>query len=241
MNVRSFLTISSLLIALGTLLLSGPASAAIGPEQIAAAATRFLDGHNAALKAQYGRSVRIEAEVDRVDPRLQMSDCSVPLIAELKSTRSVGRINIQVRCEGDTPWSLYVPATINLFRPVVVLIDPIPRGDTLRPSDLELREFDISRISGSYFTDIETVAGMVARRLLTADQPVIAAHLTPPTVVHKGDAVILTASSDGLIVRMPGVALGDGEQGQQISVRNTQSNRVVEALVTGPGQVEVPM
>lgn len=241
MIVRSFLTTFSLLIAFGAPLVSAPARAVIGADQVAAAADQLLEKHSESLRQQYGQSVRIEASVDRVDPRLQMADCSSPLEAELKSTRAVGRVNVQVRCEGDSPWSLYVPAAVNLYRPVVVLVAPVPRGEQLRADDLELREFEISRINGSYFTDIDAATGMVARRRLSPDQPLIAAYLRPPLAIHKGDAVILTASSEGLMVKMPGVALADGETGQQISVRNTQSDRVVEALVTGPGQVEVPM
>jgi flagella basal body P-ring formation protein FlgA len=40
---------------------------------------------------------------------------------------------------------------------------------------------------------------------------------------------------------MPGEALSDGGLSEQIRVRNLNSQRVVKARVTGPGQVEVSM
>jgi len=40
---------------------------------------------------------------------------------------------------------------------------------------------------------------------------------------------------------MKGLALQEGAVGEQIQVRNVQSHRIIRAIVTGPGQVEVPM
>lgn len=235
------MTILPLPALIGALAVSTTTYAAVDAGMIIAAANDFLARHSADLEQQYGNSVRIETSVDRVDNRLQMADCDQPIAATLKSTRTIGRINIQVSCEGANRWTLYVPAEVKLFRPVVVLAGPVARGTALSADDLELRDMDISRLNGSYFTDPGEVVGLVARRLLAADRPLTAAWLKPPIVVHKGDAVILTATGGGLTVKMPGIALADGETGQQISVRNAQSNRVVEAEVTGPGQVQVPM
>ncbi|MNG41192.1 flagellar basal body P-ring biosynthesis protein FlgA [compost metagenome] len=52
---------------------------------------------------------------------------------------------------------------------------------------------------------------------------------------------MISARSGTITVRMPGEALADGTLGEQISVRNQGSQRVVRARVLGPGQVEVEM
>lgn len=241
MIVRSFLTLFSLLTALLASGLSIPACADVTAEQIKGVAEVFLKQHSHQLLQQYGETTRIESRIDPLDSRLKMTDCPLPVTAKLKSINSTGRINIEVRCDSNIQWTLYVPAEIKVFHPVVMPVAPVPRNVKLTAADLELREADISQLNGSYFTSINDVVGMEARRLLSIDRPIIAAYLKPSVMINKGDAVIVTANSGGLMVKMPGIALRDGYQGQQISVRNTQSDRVVEALVTAPGQVEVPM
>lgn len=242
MIVRSFLAHFHRLLLLASLMAANNTFGAVNAEQIAATANAFLDRHASQLSQQYGEQTRVIHRLSGLDSRVSMADCEKPLTTELKSLRAIGRINVQVRCDSpNVQWTLYVPAEVQLLRPVVTLVRPVGRGDPLNGSDLELREADVSLLTGTYFTDIEEVEGMEARRQLRADQPVTAEQLQPPIIVHKGDEVILTANSSGLTVKMPGIALRDGQQGQQISVRNSQSNRVVEAEVTGPGQVEVAM
>ncbi|MCY1411705.1 flagella basal body P-ring formation protein FlgA [compost metagenome] len=57
--------------------------------------------------------------------------------------------------------------------------------------------------------------------------------------MRRGDAVMIRARSSRVNVVMPGEALADGVPGQQIRVRNLQSQRVVKARVVEPGTVEV--
>ena len=241
MNVRSFLTLLGPITLFAAATTGTPAWADMNASQIKAVADRFMAQHSRDLAQQYGQATRIEYRIDPLDSRLSMADCPVPVTAAIKSPVSIGHINIQVRCDSPIQWTLYVPAEVQLFRPVVIPIGPLGRGTTISASDLQLREIDISQLNGSYFTDIEEVVGMEARRLLPADRPIIASQLKAPVMINKGDAVIVTANSGGLKVKMPGVALADGYEGQQISVRNSTSERVVDALVTAPGQVEVPM
>lgn len=242
MIVRSFLTQFHRLLLIAGMSHASLSFGTVDAEQIAAAATAFLEQHSRQLSQQYGEQTRIDYRLLGLDNRLSMAACNQPLATELKSLRAIGRINIQVRCDSpQTQWTLYVPAEIQMLRPVVTLSRPVGRNVPLAASDLELREMDVSLLMGTYYTDIDEVIGMEARRQLRADQVVTAEQLQPPVVIHKGDEVILTANSSGLTVKMPGIALRDGQQGQQISVRNSQSNRIVEAEVIGPGQVEVAM
>ncbi|NEP50997.1 MAG: flagellar basal body P-ring formation protein FlgA, partial [Moorea sp. SIO3C2] len=53
-------------------------------------------------------------------------------------------------------------------------------------------------------------------------------YLEQPLLIKRGDSVVVTARTGTLTVKMPGTALMDGHRGEQISVRNKQSNRVVD-------------
>ncbi|MEE8058876.1 MAG: flagellar basal body P-ring formation chaperone FlgA [Pseudomonadales bacterium] len=237
MIIRSFLLVFSLL----SSLISTPAFSAVDAEQIRATAADFLADHTLELTQQYGSAARVDYKIDNLDPRLSMADCPQALNAELKSFNRVGHINIKVSCQHKTPWSLYIPAQVNLYRPVVSVTTPVAKGSTLSTAILQLQEMDISKLRGTYFSDVKDVAGMQAKRPLQPDKPVLASHLERPILIKRGDAVLVTAHTGNLMVKMPGTALMDGHKGEQISIRNRQSKRVVEARVTAPGQASVIM
>ena len=215
--------------------------ASVSSNDIVAAVTPFLDQHIEQLTTDYGNESRIDYDIKSLDPRLALAECAAPLVIDNKSAGSIGRINLKVSCESKARWSIYVPVEVSLFRPVVISVIPVARGTTLDSGHLELREMNVSRLNGIYFSDFADVAGMQARRTLKAGMPIIAQHIEPPIIIKRGESVVMTAEGGGLIVRIPGIALRDGRKGQQISVRNKQSNRIVEATVNAPGQVSVTM
>ncbi|WP_101759998.1 flagellar basal body P-ring formation chaperone FlgA [Oceanicoccus sp. KOV_DT_Chl] len=237
MRVRSFLLLLSL-----SLSLFGPqASAAVGSKTIEDRADQFLQLHIVELQAFYDDAVRIEYQINPLDPRLAMADCPSPLDAKLKSRNTIGNINLKISCPDGRPWSLYIQAKVSLFRSVVTAVMPVPRGARISAEHVEMREVDTSRLNGSYFISLDEVLNMEASRNLRADNVVIASYINPPLVVKKGEMVQMTAQSSGLMVKISGEALMDGYLGQQISVRNNQSKRVVEAKVSAPGQVTINM
>jgi flagella basal body P-ring formation protein FlgA len=237
MIVRSFLLVFNLIITA----LSPAAFAATDAAQIRNSIEAHMEAYIQELAGQYGPSAQIKYQIAQLDPRLSMADCPQPLTTERKSNNPIGKVNLQVSCRQTALWSLYVPVEINLYRPVVCPISPIARGTEITASQLQLLQLDISKLSGSYFLQVEEVVGMQAKRLLQPDSPIIASHLQPPVLVKKGDAVVMTANSGSLTVKIPGIALKDGRHGEQISIRNTQSKRVVEARVTAPGQADVAL
>ena len=100
---------------------------------------------------------------------------------------------------------------------------------------------DVGLLQRGYISDPHQAIGRKLTRSLQADQVLTPAILQLAEIVRRGDQVVITARSGGISVRMQGEALSGGSSGQQISVRNLSSQRVVRARVTGPGQVEVEM
>lgn len=237
MIVRSFLVLFSLIV----MLPSSMTIADVSSDDIRTSVDQYLAEHIKRLSANYGNNTRLEYQINTLDPRLSMADCPVDLSVESKSQRNIGRINIRVSCQRQNLWSLYVPVEIDVFRQVVSALRPIAKGTQLQDSNLTLQEIDVSQLHGSYFTHLDDVIGLQAKRLIKADMPLIASYLEQPLLIKRGDAVAITAESDTIRVKISGVALMDGHRGEQISVRNTQSKRVVEARVTAAGQVSITM
>ncbi|MBN3861197.1 flagellar basal body P-ring formation protein FlgA [Pseudomonas frederiksbergensis] len=185
---------------------------------------------------------RYEIQVNQLDPRLRMPMCDKELTASLESpARPLGRVTVKVRCDSASPWTVFVPAQVKLFRDIVTTTRPLKRTGIIEPQDVTLRERDISLINQGFLTSVNQAIGQRLTRPMVADQIITLVHLEQAEVIRKGDQVVITARSGTLSVRMPGEALSNGGLSEQIRVKNLNSQRVIKAQVTAPGQVEVAM
>lgn len=212
------------------------------PEQLIGTTQGFLEYAVEDYISKSDIEGRTEIEVNALDPRVRMPLCDTQLSSKLQSpAEPIGRVTVKVSCEGSSPWTVYVPAQVHLYRTVVVITRPMQRGMVLDTGDVALRERDVSQLNLAYITDIDQAVGQKLARGMVQDQILGPVQLERAELVHKGDSVVISAQSSGISVRMPGEALADGGLDEQIRVRNENSNRVVKARVTGPGQVEVSM
>ncbi|MGE8150984.1 flagellar basal body P-ring formation chaperone FlgA [Pseudomonas vancouverensis] len=184
---------------------------------------------------------RYEIQVNQLDPRMHMPMCDKELTATLESPKPIGRVSVKVRCEGSSPWTVFVPAQVRLFRDVVTTVRPLRRAAIVDPGDVTLRERDISLLTQGYLTSLDQAIGQRLTRPMVTDQVISLVHIEQAEVIRKGDQVVITARSGTLSVRMPGEALSNGSLSEQIRVKNLNSQRVIKAQVTAPGQVEVSM
>ena len=232
-------------LAAGTLLGTGTyskADAFTSPEQLIGVTQGFLEFTVEDYLATSQTEGRYQIQVNNLDPRLRLAHCDKELTATLESpAQPMGRVIVRVRCEGGSPWTIFVPAQVKLFRDVVIVNHPLKRGMVIDYADVTLRERDISLINQGYLTATELAVGQKLLRPMVTDQVLTLTHLEQVAAVRKGDHVVISARSGTLSVKMPGEALSDGGLSEQIRVKNLNSKRVIRARVTAPGQVEVAL
>lgn len=211
------------------------------PEQLIGVTQGFLEFTVEDYLATTQTPGRYEIQVNTLDPRLRMPQCSQQLDASLESSTPLGRVTVRVRCDSAAPWTVFVPAQVRLLRDVVVMTRPLKRDSVVAEGDVAMRERDVGNLGPGYLTQLDQAVGMKLLRPTVLDQVLTQQHLEQAEVIRKGDHVVIIARSGSLSVRMPGEALDKGGLQTQIRVRNLNSKRVVKARVTGPGQVEVAM
>ncbi len=212
------------------------------PEELIGATEGFLEFMVEDYLQRSEITARHEIQVNPLDPRLRLAACDSDLTQSLESpAQPVGRVTVRVSCEGSTPWTVFVPAQVRIFRPVVVVKTALRRDSIIGAGDVALVEQDVSLLNRGYVTEVEQVIGRKLTRATRTDQVLTPAMLQLAEAVRRGDQVVISARSGGINVRMQGEALSGGTLGQQISVRNLTSQRVIRARVAGPGQVEVEM
>lgn len=227
------------------LLIAPHSQAQNGHAQLSAAVRDYVESFFAPseLRAAFDGedlSRRVEIELSNLDPRLPVPVCELPLQTQInQNQRPVGRINVKVDCAGVAPWSKYVPVTVRVFEHVLTSVRPLARGDVLSSSDVMMMEIDVSTVRTTYMHSADEAIGMELKRSVQANAPLVREALAAPILVKRGDTVMITARTGSIEIRQQAVALQNGELGKQITVRNTNSDNVVQATVTGHGQASV--
>jgi flagellar basal body P-ring formation protein FlgA len=183
-----------------------------------------------------------EITVGKLDNRLRLTKCGLPLETFTpQGKRRMGKITVGVRCNGENPWSLFVPINVKVMAEVVVARNGLPRGAIIRPDDIILKQRDLARLHRGYLEQTKLVIGKKLRQRLRRDQVVTPSQLDTPNAVKRNSRVTILSSNKVLQVRMAGKALQNGSMGELIRVRNESSKRELDARVIAPGVVEVAM
>jgi flagellar basal body P-ring formation protein FlgA len=120
----------------------------------------------------------------------------------------------------------------------VTVSRPIESGAVLQAADLTVLRRPKAQATG--LLDMNGAVGLSARHPLRPGQPLTTADVMKPVVVARNDTVTLIYEVPGLTLTLRGQAQDPGAVGDTIGVLNTQTKRVVQGVVTGPGRVTVP-
>ncbi len=148
------------------------------------------------------------------------------------------RFSLIFRIGGRTVKNISLRGKVEAIAPVAIARKNLQRGEEITPADITFNDLDISRIADA-ITSKEAFLGKKLRSSLRAGQPLRAAMLATIPVIVKGDPVKITIRSGSMLLTATGLALTDGVNNQTIRVRNSNSNKVLRAQVTGPGTVEI--
>ena len=113
---------------------------------------------------------KIEITLGKIDARMHLHRCNQTLEA-FKSPGShlLGHSSIGVRCNGTTPWKLYVPVKISIYENVLVAKRYLRRGVQIQQGDIELQKRDLASMNRGYLTQTRQVVGMILRQPAMAD------------------------------------------------------------------------
>jgi flagellar basal body P-ring formation protein FlgA len=183
---------------------------------------------------------RMVAEADPLDSRLRLADCAAPLDVSLPGNRPLGaRVSVVVHCPVPGGWTARVPVRVQMFTNVLVTTRPLARGDGLGAGDVRAEERDVASLAYGYVAGLDQVEGRALARPLNAGTVLTPGMLAGRQAVRVGDAVSMEASVDGVVIRADGVAMGAGDAGARVKVRNASSGKILDAVVSGPGSVAV--
>jgi flagellar basal body P-ring formation protein FlgA len=195
-------------------------------EQVQAAAEAFVRAHLPASQAKQFVSAA------KMDPRLRVALCDQPLQTFEQSTTALGeRVTVGVRCASANTWTLYVPVSVEVEIPVLVLRRALARRAHVALIDVEPETRRMPGSAAVFIQDATSLQGHRLKRSLPAGTALTVDMLVPDVVVRRGQQVTLIAANGPVEIRAQGHALTEGGLSDRVRVQNMSSLKVVEGVV----------
>jgi flagella basal body P-ring formation protein FlgA len=160
-------------------------------------------------------------------------------VSRMKADPRTGRFDISLEIPGSAAarrLPLRFTGTVSETLETAILMRALRSGETIKASDVTTERRPKSEI-GNESMSLEQAIGLAAKHPMRAGQALRSNDLMRPQVVQRNEAVTLTYEVPGILLTVRGKALETGAVGDIVGVLNIQSNRTIQAVVTGPGRV----
>ena len=199
----------------------------------------FLNNYSDKIAAKGYRS---DYKVGTIDPRLKLRTCATTLALSFnREPMSQSNVTVLAECVGHKPWKLYLSVQFDIYGTVISSTKAIARGSLITNAMLKENDQIINKVRHTGFSSKRDIVGMIAKRTIRPNMVISPHQIKAPSLIKRGDSVVITAANSAISVSMNGTALGDGMLGQQIVVKNTESKRTVKARVTDKGHVLIAL
>ena len=194
--------------------------------------TQFLSVQAGGLPGQ------INVSVGAIDPRLNLAACAAPEPFLPNGAKAWGKTSVGVRCTAPSPWTVYIPAMVQVQGEYLAAAVPLAQGQTIGPNDIARVRGDLTTLPPGIITEPSQAVGYTVARTVAVGAPLRQDALRSQQAVASGQTVRLVSSGPGFKVTSDGRALANGSDGQTIQVR-APNGQVVSGVARLGGLVEV--
>ncbi len=115
----------------------------------------------------------------------------------------------------------------------------LPAGEIVQPSDLVYAKVPAFSAPQDMPRDADALIGKMAKRPLRAGAAAASHDVAAAQVIKRDDLVQVRYEADGISLVLQGKAMAAASVGDPLSVMNTQSKRVIQAIASGPDEAVV--
>ena len=179
-----------------------------------------------------GRVRTIHLPTD-VEPAIEIDN----LVFDPKSARFVATVAAPA---GDlTARRHRIAGRVHKMVSIPVVSKRLRSGDIIKKHHVEWVRVRKSSVRRDTVLHEEDLVGMAVKRVLRERAPIKLSYVQRPLLVKKNGLVTIQLSSRLMTLTAQGKALQDGSKGEVVQVRNIQSKKLIEAIVTSTGKVSV--
>lgn len=172
-----------------------------------------------------------------LDARLSQRFCETPLTFTTNASPPFNRqVTVRVKCEDLSGWTQYVHVRIEELHPVIVTTKTINKGELITTDVITVEYKAKHFVRASNLHTEQLLIGSRAKRIIREGAAITLNHIC---MVCKGDNITIYAKTRTLTIKTSGIALQDGNVGEQIRVKNQKSGKTISARVKDVESVEV--
>ena len=127
--------------------------------------TQFLTVQAGGLPGQIG------VTVGAIDPRLNLAACAAPQPFLPNGARAWGKTSVGVRCTTPSPWTVYIPAMVQVEGEYLAAAVPLAQGQTIGPNDVARVRGDLTSLPPGIVTDASQAVGYTVARTVAVGAP----------------------------------------------------------------------
>lgn len=123
-------------------------------------------------------------------------------------------------------------------RQVVIANTNMVAGQVLKAGSLRLERLEQEKISRTHLFELSGLDGFEVTRTIRAGEALRTTDLRPAVLVKRGEMVVLSIgrpSEFEITIKLE--AMQDGRMGEQVKLKNAETGRILNGIVTGPGQL----
>jgi flagella basal body P-ring formation protein FlgA len=163
------------------------------------------------------------------------------MVTRMNADPRTGRFDIAFELPGSATsrrLPLRFTGTAREMIEIATLTRPLRQGEAIKGSDVTIERRPKIE-AGTDGVSPEQAIGMAVRVSMRAGQAVRGNELMRPLAVQRNEQVTIHYEIPGILLSVRGKAVEAGSVGDMVNVINVQSNRTVQATVTGPGRVSI--
>jgi flagella basal body P-ring formation protein FlgA len=180
---------------------------------------------------------KIQISALPLDSRLPTRECEKPIDIMTNASPPFNRqVTVQLKCDDLIGWTQYVHVRIEELFPVIVSSTMIAKGELIAEEHLKLDFLAKYFVRTTHIDDKSLLIGSRSKRVIREGMPI---GMHQICMVCKGDVINIYARTTTLTIKTVGIALEDGNIGEQIQVKNQKSGKIVSGRVKDVDSVEV--
>jgi len=167
-------------------------------------------------------------------------DISAAPVADVNG-KNRASVTLTVSVDGKAIKRMIVNYRISIIGDVLVASRNISRHDTISKSDVKVERKDILKSRSTAIRSLDQIEGLRATRYTRAGSVMTEGLVEPVPLVRKGQEIIITVKSAGVVVTSPGYAMEDGGKYDLITVRSNFSKEDFTAKVVDEARVSIDL
>lgn len=177
--------------------------------------------------------------IGNIEAQNNLAPCPAFEVSLPPGARAWGNTNVNVRCQVENGWSIFVSVRIRVIGEYLVTTRPLSQGQVIVETDLARSRGDLTSLPAGIVTEITQAVGKSMAISVSSGQPLRNDLLKQPMVVQQGQSVRVLSKGPGFQVTSgDGRALNNAIDGQVVQVR-IANGHVVSGIARPGGVVEV--